>query len=211
MKWERLPLGVMQTNCYCVYEENKCLIFDPGDDGATLIQWLENKKLLPKAILLTHAHFDHIGAVDEVRDYFHVPVYIHTLEKEWLENPKYNGSILFFPNRPITARRADILLKDEGKIEVDSFSFQVFETPGHSPGSVSYYFPKDNFIISGDVLFYGSIGRTDLPGGDYDVLMSSIKNKLFPLPEETIVLPGHGVETKLSTEKIWNPFLKNLS
>jgi len=211
MKWEQIPLGMMQTNCYILYDEHTCLLFDPGDDGERLIQYLESKNLEPNAILLTHAHFDHIGAVDLLRDHYRIPVYVHVNEKDWLMNPKLNGSLLFFPNRPVQAKEAEHLLREEGEFTIGSLSMELFETPGHSPGSVSYYFREAGLIVSGDVLFAGSIGRTDLPGGDYQLLMNMIKEKLLSLPEETIVLPGHGPVTVLSREKTSNPFLLNLS
>lgn len=208
MKWFRLPLGAIQTNCYIITEEDgTCLIIDPGDEGAKLIEWLKNKKLKPAAILLTHAHFDHIGAVDQVRDFFNIPVYLHINEKKWLSDPALNGSQFFPMAEPMRIKPADHFLNKEEKMVLGSFEFFVFETPGHSPGSVSYYFEKEGFIFSGDALFKGSIGRTDLAGGNEKQLLKSIHEKLLSLPEGTWVLSGHGPETTIEEEMDTNPFL----
>lgn len=208
MKWSQIPLGVMQTNCYIIENPDRdCIIFDPGSEGEKLIAWLNKNKLQPIAILLTHAHFDHIGAVDEVRDYFKIPVYIHENEKHWLSDPMLNGSQYFRMPNLMYAKQAENLLTKEGKIKLESFDFFVYETPGHSPGSVSYYFNTDGFVVSGDALFKGSIGRTDLPEGNHSQLLQSIHERLLTLPEETIVLPGHGPSTTIEEEMNSNPFL----
>lgn len=208
MKWSQIPLGIMQTNCYIVErEDGSCLLFDPGSDGGNLIKWLEERKLRPRAILLTHAHFDHIGAVDEVREFFEIPVYVHEKEKNWLGAPMLNGSQYFRMKSLITARPADHLFLQEETRNLEGFDFAILETPGHSPGSISYYFEKEGFVISGDALFKGSIGRTDLPEGNHDQLLNSIHKKLLTLPEETIVMPGHGTATTIIDEMDTNPFL----
>lgn len=207
MNWEQIPLGPLQTNCYIVADDKKnCLIFDPGEEGKKLINRLEQRKLKPQAILLTHAHFDHIGAVDDIRDKYNIPVYIHTNEKNWLMDPSLNGS-QFFMMGQIKVKQADQLITSEDEMTIGDFTFEVFETPGHSPGSVSFYFKNDGFVVAGDALFQGSIGRTDLPGGNHEVLISSIHKKLLVLPEETIVLSGHGETTTIENEMDSNPFL----
>jgi hydroxyacylglutathione hydrolase len=208
MKWSQIPLGVLQTNCYIVENENKeCLIFDPGSEGKRLINWLNKRELKPAAIFLTHAHFDHIGGVDEVREYFNIPVYLHEEEETWLGDPKLNGSKFFMTQNPMVVKSADFILKKEEAFKLNSFEFFIYETPGHSPGSVSFYFEKDGFVVSGDALFKDSIGRTDLPGGNQSILLKSIHEKLLFLPEVTIVLPGHGPVTTIGEEMDNNPYL----
>ncbi|VXC09583.1 putative metal-binding hydrolase [Bacillus sp. 349Y] len=208
MEWKQIPLGPLQTNCYVFWNDNKdCLIFDPGGNGDSLIRWLEKENLNPVAILLTHAHFDHIGAVDDVRDRFGIPVYVHEKEAQWLIDPSLNGSVLFMMEEKISARAADYILTDEQKLVIGSFHLTLFHTPGHSPGSISYYLGDEHVVVAGDTLFLGSIGRSDLPGGNPQQLLASIHDHLLSLPEETIVLPGHGPETSIGHEMDGNPFL----
>lgn len=208
MKWEQIPLGPLQTNSYILSNDSReCLVFDPGSEGGKLNKHLENNGLTPLAILLTHAHFDHIGAVDEVRDKWNIPVYIHKNEEGWLEDPEQNGSAYFALAEAITARKADRIIDGEGQLEIGPFTMDIYETPGHSPGSVSYYFRDEAVVFAGDALFAGSIGRTDLPGGNHDQLIQSIHDRLLTLPEETVVAPGHGPETNVQNEMDSNPFL----
>jgi hydroxyacylglutathione hydrolase len=207
VRWERIPLGSLQTNAYVlVHPNDTCLIFDPGSDGEKLVSHISSRGWKPLAVLLTHAHFDHIGAVDDVRQRWNVPVYVHKNEKDWLNDAWLNGSLLFM-GQEIKVKPADHLLDGEQTLTIGEFSLRVLETPGHSPGSVSYYCEEAGAVFSGDVLFAGSIGRTDLPGGNYDQLLHSIHERLLQLPEETIVLPGHGPETTLMNEMEANPFL----
>ncbi|KKK33202.1 hypothetical protein WQ57_25060 [Mesobacillus campisalis] len=208
MEWFQIPLGPLQTNCYILAQENgKCLIVDPGEESKKLIDYIQNKKLQPEAVVLTHAHFDHIGAVDQVREHYSIPVYVHEKEADWLTDPALNGSQYFMGGQHIKGKPADHFFSSEGDIAVGSFTFAVFETPGHSPGSVSLYFKDHGVAVAGDALFKGSIGRTDLPGGDHQQLLNSIHNKLLVLPEETSVLPGHGPVTTVGDEMDGNPYL----
>ena len=208
MHWRQLPLGILQTNCYILYNEKKdCVIFDPGAEGKKFLAFLKKEKFNPLAILLTHAHFDHIGAVDAVRDEYHIPVYVHKKEADWLENPRVNGSAHFVPNHPVQAKAADHFIREEGPLEIGPFLLEVLETPGHSPGSVSYYSKELEVVFAGDTLFKDSIGRTDLVDGNSSQLLKSIHDKLLSLPEETFVLPGHGPVTTVQDEMDRNPFL----
>jgi glyoxylase-like metal-dependent hydrolase (beta-lactamase superfamily II) len=205
------PLGPLQTNCYVISnKEKQCLIFDPGEQGEALAKEIRKLKLKPLAILLTHAHFDHIGAVDFIRDLFKVPVYIHQAEKNWLTDSTKNGSARYRELPLIEGQAADILIDHEGQLEVGPFTFTMFHTPGHSPGSICYWFKEDGFAVVGDTLFKGSIGRTDLPYGNHKELIQSIHNKLLTLPEQTICYPGHGEPTTPEEEMDRNPFLNGL-
>ncbi|MGD6847241.1 MBL fold metallo-hydrolase [Rossellomorea aquimaris] len=208
MQWKQIPLGPLQTNCYILWNtKNECLVVDPGGEGEKLIQWLENHSLTPLAILLTHAHFDHIGAVDQVRDNYSIPAYIHEKEAKWLLDPALNGSQLFMMGDLIRLKPADYILTNEKHLTIGDFQLELFETPGHSPGSISYYVQESGIVLAGDTLFMGSIGRSDLPGGNHKELLASIHEKLLTLPETTTVLAGHGPETSIEGEMDSNPFL----
>lgn len=208
MKWTQIPLGLVQANCYLLENEyNEAVIIDPGGEGERLISLVENKSLNPKAILLTHAHFDHIAAVDVLRREWSIPVYLHHAEQEWLADPAKNASATLPEVYETIISPADEIIEEEGILKVDSFSFEVIETPGHSPGSVSFYNQRESVVFSGDALFSGSIGRTDLYGGNHEQLMSSIAEKLLVLPDDVVVASGHGPETTIVREKQTNPFL----
>ncbi len=208
LKVNTYPLGPIQTNCYIISDESgNCLIMDPGEESGRIINKVKSKELTPVAILLTHAHFDHIGAVDSIRDRYTIPVYIHEEEQDWLSDPRLNGSAKY-PGLPdIRTRKADKLISDEGMMNVGPFEFEVRHTPGHSPGSVSYIFGPSRFAIVGDTLFQQGVGRTDLPGGNTGILLSSIHDKLLSLDDDFIIYPGHGPSTTPEEEKDSNPFL----
>lgn len=205
MKIKQMSLGELGTNCYILYKDYNALIIDPGGEADKVMTWLDAESLVPQAILLTHAHFDHIGAVDTLRSHYDIDVYLHKEESEWLEDPDLNRSTGFM-RKEIRTSKPDHLLK-EGPMELLNFEFEVIHTPGHSPGSVSFIFNDDRFIVSGDVLFQRGIGRTDLPGGDLKELVSSIRNKLYILENAFIVYPGHGPATQIGKEKQLNPFV----
>ena len=203
-------LGPIQTNCYIVSNKSKqCIIFDPGEEGARLVKEIRANQLTPLAIFLTHAHFDHIGAVDVLREAFSIPVYIHEKEVSWLADPMKNGSGKYveLPNYVVALPEAEHIIKSEGELTIGPFTFTVVHTPGHSPGSISFIFKEDGFAIVGDTLFEGSIGRTDLIGGSMQLLLKSINDKLLVLGDETIIYPGHGSYTTPEKEKNTNPFL----
>ncbi|WP_054709189.1 MBL fold metallo-hydrolase [Bacillus sp. JCM 19041] len=206
--FKQIPLGPIQTNAYVLYNSNKdAVVFDPGGDGSAFTEWLKAEQLNPIAILLTHAHFDHIGAVDDVKEAFDCPVYLHKAEQDWLGDPALNGSARLTGRALTTAQPADKLLTGDGPLTIGSFSFELLHTPGHSPGSISYYYQEENIVFSGDALFQHSIGRTDLNGGNQNQLLESIHNKILKLPEDTIVASGHGPLTTIQAEMDHNPFL----
>ncbi|QKS70924.1 MBL fold metallo-hydrolase [Paenalkalicoccus suaedae] len=207
MKISTFPLGALQTNCFVVEKNEQAVIIDPGGDASILVNYFAKRNVEVQAILLTHAHFDHIGAVDEVSEYFKAPIYVHKHEVDWLRLPEKNGSGVFPGIPEIRIKREAIMIDGEQELTIGEFTFELYETPGHSPGSVSYYLPEENTIISGDVLFRGGVGRTDLFGGDHDTLMDSIHDKMLQLPDETIVKNGHGPDTTIGEEKETNPFI----
>lgn len=203
-------LGPIQTNCYIVSNKNKeCIIFDPGEEGVRLIKELRANGLKPLAVFLTHTHFDHIGAVEIIRETFQVPVYVHEKEVDWLADPMKNGSGKYaeLPNYVVKAPLDEHIIRKEQAFEFGDFKFEAVFTPGHSPGSISYIFKEDGFAIVGDTLFDRSVGRTDLIGGSMTVLLKSIHDKLLSLPEDTIIYPGHGSYTTPAAEMEMNPFL----
>lgn len=199
-----------QENTYIIYNEHKqCWIIDPGmygvEEEQALYEFISKESLLPQQIINTHTHIDHIFAVDSVKQKYNIPFGMHRLEEPVLRNAV--GSAVMFGFNFNVAPVPDFFI-EEGALKLGADTIEVRLAPGHSPGSIIFYSKDDNFVISGDVLFQRSIGRTDLPGGDYDTLITSIQNQLFTLPDETIVLSGHGAATTIGEEKAFNPFLQ---
>lgn len=184
---ERIVIGPLQTNCYIISCEisGNSFIIDPGDEAVKISNFIRRNEFIPKGILLTHAHSDHIGGVKIIRNGFNVPLMAHPDDV----------------NRLISANLdpIDRYLVDGEFLNLGQESILVIHTPGHSPGSVCLY--RKPFLFSGDTLFKEGIGRTDLPGGSYEQIENSIRNKLFSLPDDTIVYPGHGPETTIGDEK----------
>lgn len=199
-------LGPLQTNAYLLQGEDpsKAVIVDPGMNPGPLLKAIQDLEI--EAILLTHAHFDHIGGVEEIRKLKGCPVYLHDLESDWLTTAKLNGS-LNWPQvtPPITAAPAEFALDEGQKLQLIGHTFQVYHTPGHSPGSVSLLCGDD--LFAGDVLFRMGVGRTDLTGGRERDLVDSIQNKLYRFPDEVKVYPGHGPKTTIGYEKQNNPYV----
>ena len=205
IKIGKIVMGSVQTNCYFLYRENenKILVVDPADKGEYLYNAFTEAGLEVAAILLTHAHFDHIWGCNKLRELTGVQVFAWEEEKELCESAKLNVSEDV--GRPYTVT-VDWYLKDGEKINIEGMEFTVIGTPGHTQGSCCYYFEEDHILVSGDTLFEGSVGRSDLPTGNGAVLSRSIKEKLMVLPENTLVFPGHGEGTTIGDEKKYNPF-----
>ena len=205
-------VGPVQENCYLVRApgSDRGVIIDPGDEPDRLLQAvdaLDIKQL--EAILITHAHFDHIGAVAPVAKATNAPVFCPQLETEVLANIM---DYVPWPGfGPFESYEADRTVSGGEQLELAGLPFEVIFTPGHSPGHVSYALPDHNAVFSGDVLFQGSVGRVDLPGADWQTLLSSIESLVESLPAETTVYPGHMGVTTLGRERASNPFLRELA
>ena len=206
MKLYRMPLGAFATNCYIVIDESNqhCLVVDPGSEGNCLVEFLKEKGLQPEAVILTHGHGDHIGGVQAVVDEFKVPIYINKGDEEYLTNGELNLSSTY--GQPVKVTGDVRLIKEADVISLGDHTFTVIETPGHTPGGVCFY--GEGLVLAGDTLFQESIGRTDFPRSSYEDLIDAVRTKLFALPDETVVYPGHGPETTIGHEKIYNPFVR---
>ncbi|MFT7587032.1 MAG: hydroxyacylglutathione hydrolase [Cellvibrionaceae bacterium] len=206
---QQLPLGPMQTNCYILGcdETLKAAVIDPSWNGKAIAAALEEKNYKLDSILLTHAHFDHVGGLGELKElYPEVPIYIHAEAVAMLEMAEAQSK-LFGMNFPATPP-ADRMLAAGDQIVVGNLILDVLFTPGHAPGHVSFHLASRQVIFSGDVLFQGSVGRTDLPGSNHTTLMKIIEEQLMVLPDETQVLSGHGPVTTIGQERLTNPFLQ---
>jgi len=204
MEIKRFVLSDFEVNNYLLIEGKEAVLIDAGFDPEPIETYLLEKGIELKAILLTHAHLDHIGGLQRLRERFNAPVYIHQKEIDWLTDPELNGSKTFPFFGDVVCEPADYILKEGKPLKIGGFHFEVLHTPGHTPGGVSFYMKP--WIFTGDTLFYRSIGRTDLYGGDQMLLLQTIENQLFSLPNETVVYPGHGQHTTIAEEKKWNPY-----
>ena len=205
IKIGRMVLGICHTNCYFLYREDSpnCIVVDPGDQGANIYHGLAQNGFCVAGIILTHGHFDHIWGVKDLVDLSGAKIYALDAERELLENSRKNVSLGV--GRACTLE-ADVYVKDNEECTIADITFLVIATPGHTQGSCCYYFKEAGFLVSGDTLFEESVGRTDLPTGNMSTLIRSIKDKLFVLPDETKVYPGHGESTTIGHEKKYNPF-----
>lgn len=206
---ETLTVGPLAVNCYIVGDEKtrEAAIIDPGGNARDILDTLRREQLKPIAIVNTHAHFDHILALTEIRAQTRAPFYLHIDEAKVLASAQLGAGMLGFAMpQPAPAER---LLNNGDEVKVGAIVLKVLHTPGHTPGGICLL--CDGHVFVGDTLFQGSIGRTDLPGGDYGILMGSIRDKLMTLPNETIVHPGHGDSTTIGEERQLNPFLRPLT
>ncbi|WP_406674559.1 MBL fold metallo-hydrolase [Nonomuraea sp. N2-4H] len=208
------PAGAFQTNCYVVAPAagEECVIVDPGQDATEGVEeLLREHRLKPVAVLLTHGHLDHVWSVAPVCGARDVPAWIHPDDRHLLSDPaagwSQTSANLF---GGITLSEPDDVreLSDGAVLRLAGLELVVDHTPGHTRGSVSFRLPRDQIMFSGDLLFAGSIGRTDLPGGDYATILRSLATKCLPLPDDTVVLPGHGPQTTIGRERATNPYLK---
>ncbi len=206
LKIGRLMLGICQTNSYFVYKEGTqdVVFFDPADRGDYIYEALKGKGFRVKGILLTHAHFDHIWGTNKLKELSGAPLYAYEEEKALCEDAVTNVSEQ--AGRPYTVL-PDRYLKDGEEITIADMACRLIATPGHTVGSCCYYFEEDGILIAGDTLFQDSVGRTDLATGSMGALVRSVRERLFVLPEETKVYPGHGESTTIGHEKKYNPFI----
>lgn len=205
MRIKQFVLGDFEVNSYLIINNIEAVLIDVGFKPSVIEEYIITNNLELKAILLTHAHLDHIGGLEEIRERFNVDVYIHENEADWLVNPTFNGSKDFPFFGEVKCKPTNNLLTDDEELIFGDIKIKAILTPGHTPGGVSYLINK--WLFTGDTLFNNSIGRTDLWGGNYNQLIDSIKNKLLKLSNEVIVYPGHGEKTTIKNEKATNPFI----
>lgn len=205
LEYETLIVGSLETNCYLVNcpETLECAIVDPGAEAEEIFRMVAHKGLKPKVILNTHGHIDHIGANKDVKERFGIPLCIHSADSSMLGSVLQSEMGIFLGAKD--SPPADRFFNDGERIKIGKSSLKVIHTPGHSPGSVSFL--GDGFLLSGDTLFCGGVGRTDLPGGSWSQIVDSIKNKILTMPDEMIVLPGHGPQTTVGLEKSSNSLI----
>jgi glyoxylase-like metal-dependent hydrolase (beta-lactamase superfamily II) len=205
---EILPVGMLQCNCSIFGDEQsrEALVVDPGDDIARILEVVEKHGLKVKAIVITHAHIDHIGGAQKLKLATGAPVYMNPDDAELQEMLDVQAGWLGM--RPPEQVEIDAPAKDGDKLVVGAAEFHVLHTPGHTQGSISLWIPSERKLVAGDTLFRDSIGRTDLPGGDGRQILQSIHDKLLPLPDDTMVIPGHGDNTTIGREKQFNYFLR---
>ena len=199
---ETVITGPFQENSFIGWNSNsnEAFLVDPGDDVHLIINLIESKKLVPKAIINTHAHLDHIGAVQPLKEKYNIPFYLHEKDLATLHAVASYAHVYGF-EKYNTSPDPDKFLKDGEVLSFGQINFKVYHTPGHATGHVVFYDEVNKFVINGDVLFNGSFGRVDLPGGDLETLKNSIFEVMFQLPDDTLVFCGHGPETTIGKEK----------
>ncbi|QEK12655.1 MBL fold metallo-hydrolase [Crassaminicella thermophila] len=192
MKIERLIIGMLETNGYVIYDENtlEAFIIDPGDEPKTFIDYIDRNNLKPIGIILTHYHYDHIGAVLELKKKYNIPTYIHKKDAEGLKDPYKNHSISNF--RKAISIISDRIVVDGDVIKAGEIVLEVIHTPGHTPGGICLKVKNENIIFTGDTIFNIDLGRTDLEGGNYSEMKNSIRNKISKWDDDIIIYPGHG-------------------
>lgn len=207
---EILPVGMLQCNCSIFGDEQtrEAIVVDPGDDIENITAVLEKHTLAVKSIVITHAHIDHVAGAHKLRAITGAPVYMNENDRELLNALDVQATWLGIEAPPPT--KVDLAAADGTVLRLGQVNFEIIETPGHTQGSVSVWIPQENKLVAGDTLFRDSIGRTDLPGGNTRQILSSIKTRLLPLPDDAVVVPGHGPITTIGRERERNPFLRNI-
>src|SRR5689334_15371204 len=207
---EILPVGMLQCNCSIFGDETsgEAIVVDPGDDIANITACLDRHRLRVKAIVITHAHIDHIGGAAKLKALTGAPVYMNQNDAQLYSGLDEQAAWLGV--RPPSRTEIDSDAPDGARLHLGGSEFQILHTPGHTQGSISIWIPAENKLIAGDTLFRDSIGRTDLPGGNSRQILQSIHDKLLALPDTAIVIPGHGSNTTIGREKERNPFLQGL-
>jgi hydroxyacylglutathione hydrolase len=207
---EILPVGMLGCNCSVLGDPETAegIVIDPGDEIEQIEEILSRHGLMVKMILITHAHIDHIGGAAKLKERTGAPVYMHESDG-WLYD-ELDTQALWLGMEAPTRTRIDATLKDGDRLHMGLVELQAIHTPGHTQGSCCLWLPKETLLLAGDTLFRDSIGRTDLPGGDGKMILKSIHGKLLGLPEDTLVVPGHGANTTIGREKKRNPFLRGL-
>jgi len=211
VKVEVFVFSPIRENTYILYnDQNECVIVDPGcyfpEERTFLQSWIEDRGLLVKELLNTHGHLDHVFGDRFVAETWNLKPWLHPAEEQVFKMAPASGLMWSLPFEPYTGEMN--WLREDTDFVFGEDRFKVLFTPGHSPGSVSFYHEEQGFVIGGDVLFREGIGRTDLPGGDHKTLIETIRTRFFTLPDETVVYPGHGEPTTVGYEKRHNPFLR---
>jgi hydroxyacylglutathione hydrolase len=204
---EILPVGMLQCNCSILGDEDsrEAIVVDPGDDIPKILAILERHDLKVKQIIITHAHIDHIAGAQKLKQLTGAPILYNQNDLPLVKMMDVQAGWLGIPTPDVAA--PDASLPDGHTISISGITGSVLHTPGHTQGSICLYIPGESLLLAGDTLFAGSVGRTDLPGGDHKQLIVSIKDKLLSLPDQTIVVPGHGLSTTIEQEREENPFL----
>jgi hydroxyacylglutathione hydrolase len=201
-----LIVGLLEVNCYILGDEEtkEAVVIDPGGDEDAILDVLNHHKLQLKLIIDTHGHFDHVDANQPLKEATGAKIAIHEADARMLAQP--SSEAMFFTGNRLRLSQADILLKENDILTFGQYRLKVLHTPGHTPGGISLLLEDHPYVYVGDLLFAGSIGRTDFPGGDYDALINAVRTKIFPLGDSYTVYPGHGPVTTVDQERKYNPF-----